>query len=309
MANTNLLIELSHQMADAVESAARSVVQVRSRRWRPAAGVVFAREHVLVSDHAIEHEEDITVRVAPAAGAGADSKSAALAATLAGRDSSTDLAVLKVPGLDAPAVAPSAAPARVGQLAVAVGRSWSGGVVSALAMVSSIGGPWRSGRGPAVEEVLRTDLTPYPGFTGGALLAPDGAIVGVTTGILLRGLSLAIPAAAAWSIADTLARHGRMRRAFLGVGGQPVHLPESQRAGGHGRGILVVTVSDDSPARRDGLLVGDVLLTFNGHAVEDPETLLGLLTGDLIGRPVAIEILRAGGVRSINVTLAERVPR
>jgi S1-C subfamily serine protease len=298
MANMNLLTELSNQMADAVDRAAESVVQVRSRRWRPAAGLVFADEHVLVSDHAVEHEEDLAVRV--------DGR--AVPATLAGRDPATDLAVLKVAGLGLRPVTTSGAPARVGQLAVAVGRSWSGGVVAALGVISSIGGPWRTGRGPAVEQVIRTDITPYPGFTGGALLAPDGSVVGITSGILLRGLSLVIPAAIAWPVADMLARHGRIRRAFLGLGGQPIRLPESQRAGGHGRGILIVSVSDDSPARRNGLLVGDVLLAFNGHGVEDPETLLSLLTGDLIDRPVPVEILRAGAVQTVTITLAERTP-
>ena len=295
MAN-NLLTDLSNHMADAVDRAAASIVQVRSRRWRPASGLVFAKELVLVSDHAVEHEDDLTVRV--------DGR--AVPATLAGRDPSTDLAVLAAAGLDTPPVTTSAAPARVGQIAIAVGRSWSGGVVAALGLVSSMGGPWRTGRGPAVEQVIRTDVTPYPGFTGGALLASDGSVVGISTGILLRGLSLVIPASIAWPVATMLSRHGRIRRAFLGVGGQPVRLPESQRAGGHDRGILLASVSDDSPARRSGLMVGDVLLSFNGHVVEDPETLLSLLTGDLIDRSVPVEIVRAGAVQTVSVTLAER---
>lgn len=296
MANTTLLAELSNQMADVVNVVARSVVQVRSRRWRPAAGVVCSAERILVSDHAIELEEDLTVRV----------NGRTASATLAGRDPSTDLAVLHVAGLDAPPVAPSTATARVGQMAVAVGRSWSGGVVAALGMISSVGGPWRTGRGPAVEQVFRTDITPYPGFTGGAVVAPDGSVIGIGAGILLRGLNLVIPAPVAWSVADMLTRHGRMRRAFLGVGGQPVRLPESQRVGDRDRGILVVSVSDNSPAHRDGLMVGDVLVSFNGHAVEDPETLLSLLTGELIGRAAPVEILRGGSARTIAVTLTER---
>lgn len=296
MAHTNLFAQLSNEVADAVDRVAGSVVQVRSRRWRPAAGLVFSADRVLVSDHAIEHEEDLAVRV--------DGRSAS--ATLAGRDPSTDLAVLEVPGLDARPITPSDAPARVGQMAVAVGRSWSGGVVAGLGVISSIGGPWRTGRGPAVEQVLRTDITPYPGFTGGALIAPDGSLIGIGMGILLRSLNLVIPGHIAWRVAEMLARHGRVRRAFLGVGGQPVQLPESQRTGGHDRGILVVSTSDASPAYRDGLMVGDVLVSFNGQTVEDPETLLSLLTGDLIDRAVPVEVLRGGSLRTLDVTLTER---
>ena len=296
MAHTNSLAELSNEVADAVDRIAPSVVQVRSRRWRPAAGLVFSADRVLVSDHAIEHEEDLAVRV----------NGRTAAATLGGRDPSTDLAVLDVAGLDAPPIAPSGAPARVGHLAVAVGRSWSGGVIAGLGVISSIGGPWRTGRGPAVEQVIRTDITPYPGFTGGALLAPDGSLSGIALGILLRGLNVVIPARIAWGVADMLARHGRIRRAFLGVGGQPVRLPESQRVGGHDRGVLVVSVSDGSPAQRDGLMVGDVLLSFNGHRVEEPEMLLSLLTGDLIERATPVDILRGGSTQTIKVTLSER---
>lgn len=283
-------------MASAVERVAPAVLQVRSRRWRPAAGLVFADEHLVVSDHAIEHEEDLTVRL----------EHDVLPAALVGRDPSTDLAVLRVAGLHARPATISHSPARVGQLAVAVGRSWSGGVVAGLGIISSIGGPWRASRGPAVEQVIRTDVSPYAGFTGGALVAPDGALIGIATGILLRGLSLVIPASTAWQVAVMLAQHGRIRRAFLGVGGQPVRLPESQKVGGHDRGILVVSVSDGSPAHRAGLFVGDVVLSFDGHAVEDPETLLSLLTGELIDRAVPVEVLRAGSVQTINVTLAER---
>ncbi len=296
MATTNVLTDLSNQMADTVERAGASVIQVRSRRWRPAAGVVFAAGRVLVSDHAIEHEDDIGVRV--------DGRSTS--AKLMGRDPSTDLAVLEVPDLGAPPIATSDAPARVGQMALAIGRSWSGGLIAGIGVISSIGGPWRTGRGPAVEQVIRTDVTPYPGFTGGALVGANGSLIGISSGILLRGLSLVIPAATALAVGGVLAEHGRMRRAFLGVGGQPVRLPESQRPGGHDRGILLVSVSEGSPAQRGGLLVGDVLLSFNGRNVEDPETLLSLLTGDLVDRPAHLQILRGGSVQAIDVALTER---
>ncbi len=297
MLNTGLLTELSNQVADAVEAAAKFVLQVRSRRWRPAAGVVFARGQVLVSDHALEQEEDLGVRA---------HDGRVLGATLVGRDPSSDLAVLSVPDLSAEPAVPSTSPARVGQLAIAVGRSWSNGVIAGAGVISSIGGPWRTGRGPGVEQVIRTDITPYAGFTGGAVLAPDGSLLAVGSGILLRGLSLAIPATLAWPLAQRLAQHGGIRRAFLGVAGQPVRLSETQHPGVRNRGILVVSVTDDSPASRAGLIVGDVLLSVNGRPVEDPETLLSLLSGDLVDRTVPVEILRGGSARTIDVTLAAR---
>jgi S1-C subfamily serine protease len=297
MSPTGVLTELSNQMADAVDSAARYVLQVRSRRWRPAAGVVFAEHHVLVADHAVEQDEDVTVRT---------HDGRVLAAAVAGRDPSSDLAVLEVADLTVQPAVPSPASARVGQVAIAVGRSWSGAVIAGFGVVSSVGGPWRTGRGPGVEQVIRTDIAPYAGFTGGALLAPDGSLLGVASGILLRGLSLAIPAAIAWPLADGLAQHGGVRRAFLGVAGQPVRLSETQHRGVRTRGILVVNVSDGGPAHRAGLMVGDVLLSLNGQPVEDPDALLSLLTADLVDRPVPVEILRAGTPQTVEVTPQSR---
>ncbi|MGE5361739.1 MAG: S1C family serine protease [Bacteroidales bacterium] len=295
MAEPKPLIDLSTQMADAAERASAFVVQIRSG-WRPTAGTVCLDEHVLVADHALRHEEDLAVR-AP------DGR--VLPATLAGRDPSSALALLRVPGLGVAPATLGASP-RVGQLVLAIGRAFSGSVVAGLGVVSSIGGPWRSGRGPAVDEVIRTDATPYPGFAGGALVAADGACVGIATGILLRGLGLVIPTATAWPVAEMLARHGRVRRAFLGISGQPVRLPDSGQPGKHRRGILVVGVGDDSPARTAGLMIGDVLVAFNGHVVDEPEQLLALLTGDLIDHDVPVEILRAGASQAVSIKLTER---
>jgi S1-C subfamily serine protease len=296
VAKNESVMDLSDQMADAAARAAAFVLQVRGGGWRPAAGTVCLDEHVLVADHALRHEEDLGVRTP-------DGRM--LPATLAGRDPSSALALLKVPGLAVPP-APRAAAPRVGQLALAIGRAFSGTVVAGLGVISSIAGPWRSGRGPAIDEVIRTDATPYPGFAGGALVATDGACLGIATGILLRGLGLVIPAATAWPVAEMLARHGRVRRAFLGISGQPVHLPDSQHPGLPPRGILVVGIGNDSPARAGGLMIGDVLLRFNGQPVEEPEELLALLTGDLIDRAVPVEVLRAGALTTVSITLTDR---
>ncbi len=296
MARSDALLELSNQMAGLVDAASRSVVQVRNRRWRAGAGTVCLDQHVLTAESALEHEEEIGVRTAAGE---------VMAAAFAGRDPATGLALLKVPGLAAPPIAPSATAARIGQLALAIGRGWSGGTVTALGVVSSVGGPWRGGRGPTVEQVIRTDATPYPGFSGGALVGADGSCLGIATGVLLRGLGLVIPASIAWPVAETLAREGRIRRPFLGLSGQRVRLPRTEH-GTADSGILVVGVAENSPAHRSGLMIGDVVLGFNGQPVEDPEALLSLLSGDFVDRTVGLEILRAGTRQTINATLTER---
>jgi S1-C subfamily serine protease len=229
-----------------------------------------------------------------------------LPATLVGRDPSSDLAVLKVPGLS---VAPAAAgePARVGQLVLAVGRPSSSGPMASIGIVSSIGGPLRTRRGGLLEKFIRTDATPYPGFSGGPLIDATGAVVGITTTGLAGGVALAIPAEQAWRIADTLGKHGSIKRGFLGISSQPVHLPEGQRAGRPQEyGLLIVRVESGSPAEKGGLLLGDVLVGLDGQQVDDTDTLQALLTGERVGKPVAVDVIRGGGLQTLNVTVGER---
>ena len=116
-----------------------------------------------------------------------------------------------------------------------------------------------------------------------------------------------IPAAIAWKTAATVLEHGGLKRGYLGLAGQPVALPENQRGGdGREEALLVVGVTAGSPAAAAGLLVGDVLLEFDGHPIESPEDLLDLLVGDRVGRHVALRALRGGAVVELAVTVGER---
>src|SRR5689334_428595 len=180
--NSNVLSALSSGMADAVERIGPALVLVNGRQRLPGSGVVYAEDSVITADHVIEREEDLSVETQ-------DGRK--LAAQFVGRDPSSDLAVLKVPGLG---VAPAAAgePARVGQLVLAVGRPSSSGPMASIGIVSSIGGPLRTRRGGLLEKFIRTDATPYPGFSGGPLIDATGAVVGITTTGLAGGVALAI---------------------------------------------------------------------------------------------------------------------
>jgi S1-C subfamily serine protease len=291
---------LSDQLADAVERAGRAVVQVNGRPRRPASGVVYAPSHVLAAEHAIEREDDLTVETAGGA---------PLSAQLVGRDTASDLAVLRVPGLDVAPARVAAASARVGQFALAVGRPGDRELMASIGIVSAIGGPVRT-RGGLLEQFIRTDATPYPGFSGGALIDGRGAVLGILTTGLAGGAALAIPAALAWRLAEPLGRQGFVPRGWLGIGSQPVRIPHGQRAGrDHETGLLIVEVAPDSPALRGGLLLGDILVTVDGHAVVDGEALQGFLGGDRVGRTVAIEVLRGGASVTLEVTVGQRPGR
>ncbi|MGH9363154.1 MAG: S1C family serine protease, partial [Thermoanaerobaculia bacterium] len=194
--------------------------------------------------------------------------------------------------------------------ALAVARSWSNALTASAGIVSVIGGPLPTGRGRAIEEVIRTTAPMHDGFAGGAFIDVSGEVVGIATATTIRGLGVLIPSAIAWQTAATLLEHGRLRRGYLGIASQSVRLAERQRgAEGPEQALLVVGVTPGSPAEAAGVLVGDVLLELDGHPVEAPEDLLELLSGDRIGRGVPLRVLRGSDARELAVTAGERPAR
>jgi S1-C subfamily serine protease len=147
----------------------------------------------------------------------------------------------------------------------------------------------------------------HDGFAGGAFLDTAGGLIGIATAASIRGLGVVIPAAIAWKTAATVLEHGSLKRGFLGLAGQPVSLPESQKsADGREQALLIVGVTAGSPAAAAGILVGDLLLEFDGHPVEAPEELLDLLLGDRVGRTVVLKVLRGGKSAELTITVGER---
>jgi S1-C subfamily serine protease len=300
VADSDTLSTLSEQLADAVERVGRAVIQVNGRPRRPSSGIVYAPTLVLAADHAIEREDELTVETA---------SGPALPAQLVGRDLASDLAVLRVPGLTSEAARAATTPARVGQFVLAVGRPGNRELMASIGIVSALGGPART-RGGLLEQYIRTDATPYPGFSGGALSDARGTVLGLLTTGLAGGAALAVPAALAWRLADPLARQGFVPRGWLGIGTQPVRIPPGQRAGrAYETGLLIVELADESPALRGGLLLGDILVSLDGQTVDDGEALQARLGGDRVGRPVAIQVLRGGALLTLDVTIGQRPGR
>ena len=299
MEHTDTLVALSDGMADAVENIAASVVKVNGRRRRSGSGVVIAQNKVLTASHVLEREEDLSVETA-------DGRT--LTARFAGRDHSTDLAVLDVEDLDVEPATPAEGEARVGQISLAVGSHSRGeGPRATLGVVSAAGGPVRTRRGPRLERYIQTDATPYPGFSGGPLIDVRGNVLGILVSGWGRGAAFAIPADLAWRTAGMLSERGSVKRGYLGILSQPVRLPDGQRLGLTQRGgLLVVGVEDGSPAGRGGLIVGDILATLDGQPVEDTDDLLVLLAGDRVGRPVPVTLVRGGELAEVEITVGER---
>jgi S1-C subfamily serine protease len=295
-----MLTELSNQMADAIAAAAPAVVQVQGRR-RPASGLVYGDGVVVTTMRAIGREDGLVVR---------SHDGQACDAELAGWDPSTTIAVLRVAGLAAPGIAPSPNTPRVGQLALALARSWSNAVTASAGIVSVIGGPLRTGRRHAIEQVLRTSAPMHDGFSGGAFLDAAGGLVGMTTATAIRGLGVVIPAPLAWRAAAHVLEHGRTSRGYLGIVSQEVALPEHQREGlDRENGLLVLAVAPGSPAAAAGVLVGDVLTALDERAVASPDDVLDALTGTPAGRAAVLKLLRGGKVMNVAVTVGERPAR
>lgn len=295
---THLLRELSNQMADAVEQVSSALVLVNGRQRQPASGVVYAQDLVLTADHVLEREEDLTIQTH-------DKRT--LSAQFVGRDLATDLALLRVADLGLTAAVAADEQARVGQLVMAVGRAANEGPMASSGVVSTIGGPLRTGRGTILERYIRTDATPYPGFSGGPLIDMQGHVVGILTTGLVNGVALAIPMNIARNIADTLAKQGYIKRGYLGISSQYIQLPAAQRAGrSQEHGLLIIKVDESSPAQQGGLMVGDILVAVDGHVINDSEDLQILLTGDRVGKAVPVEVIRGNTLQTLQVTVGQR---
>ena len=296
-----LLAAISDEIASAVERAGRSVVTVHARRRIPATGVAWQNGVVVTADHVLERDEDIRVSLA----GGQE-----VAATLAGRDPGSDLAVLRVAeaGLD-PAERGEPDSVKVGHFVLALGQTASERPMASFGVVSAIGGSWRTARGGVLDGYVRADLVLYPGFSGGPLVDTSGRVVGLNSSHLAQGQALAIPTAAVDVIVQTLLTQGSVKRGYLGVTSRPVRLPSSlkQKLGlSQETGLLVMGVENDSPADRGGLLMGDVIVSVGGQEVADSQDLQSALGPATVGKAIEITVVRGGERRGVGVTPAAR---
>jgi S1-C subfamily serine protease len=291
-----MINDLSNQIADLVARFAPSVVQVEGH-GRPATGLVYGDDVVITTARAVGRDEHPRVR---------RHDDEVLNAEIAGWDPATRVVVLKAAGLKLPSLTAGELP-RVGEVAVAVARSWSNAITATAGLVSVIGGPLPTGRRRSIEQVIRTSAPMHEGFAGGALLGGDGRLLGLTTAASIRGLGVVIPAGIAWSTAAELLRRGTLKRGYLGIAAQPARVSDKQKgAAGVDRALLVVDVKADTPADAAGLFVGDLLLSLDGQSLSSPEELLDLLVGERVGKSVAARVLRGGVVTDLAVTAAER---
>ena len=300
--SADVLLHLSTSSAAAVDRAARSVVAVHARDRLGASGVLWRDGVVVAASDAVERDEDLAVTLPDGQ---------RLTAALAGRDPTTDIAVLRVESTQGVTVTETGDPAalRPGHFVLAVGRRSDEGaaVVASLGIVATSAGPWRSMRGGAIDRLIRLDLRLDPTAEGGALVDAAGKTMGIVVPGPRRRV-LAIPATTIDRVADQLLAKGRIPRGYVGLGMRRVRLDakSAQSLSPPRRmGVIVLSVDPDGPAARAGLMLGDVLTTWGGSPVADVRDIMERLGPESVGTAVELGVIRAGTPTRASVAIVE----
>ena len=297
-----VLAALSNELATAVDRASASVVAVYGRQRMPATGIVWNESGLIVSaSHVVERDEDIHIDTP-------DDRH--LSTNVVGRDPNTDLVLLSVEATGlTPAVRSTHTPG-VGQLVLAVGRPGKAGIMASLGVISLIGGKnGQDHRRQQFGRFLKTDAAMLPGFSGGPLVNAWGEMLGLNSSTLGRGSGFTLPNETIERIVVSLQQHGKVRRGFLGVSAQTVTFngPLAQDLSlDSDRALVIVGLEAGGPAEQQGLLIGDIIVRVAGTAVGSVDQLMEQLNGDVVGQPVAIEIVRGGALTTQTLVVGER---
>jgi S1-C subfamily serine protease len=302
--NTNPLTDASEVLAQAVDQVAACAVAVLANRHGPASGVLWRPNIVVTAAHPIRREDGISVILPD--GVRSD-------AVLAGVDTSTDLAVLKLESAGGQA-AELGAPAsvRAGHFVFAVARDASGQPAASFGIVAASRGEWRTWRGGHIDQMIRLDGGLHPGFSGGPVANTQAQIIGVGTSALARGFGIVIPSSTVSRVTDALLESGRIARGYLGIGTRPIALPGSlrEKLGLQERGgLIVLSLAPQGPAEQGGMLVGDILLDIQGRPLRDVGDLQAALASESIGEQIHVGVVRGGARVESSITLGERPQR
>jgi S1-C subfamily serine protease len=295
------LIDLSNALARETDRAAGSIVAVHTESRGSSSGVVWRHGVIVTAEHALRRDEEIHVTLP-------DGR--VVTAALAGRDASTDLAVLKCGEATTPVAEFSdAATIKPGSLALVVGRTRISGPVAALGAVSLVASERRTWMGTPFSPYTRLDIGLQPTAVGGAVIDAYGRVVGIATPRFARFGAIAVPASTVNRVVDALLQKGHIPQGFLGVGLHPVRLPEALRQSlgrSEKTAAIVVEVEPDSPAHKAGILIGDLLISFGANPIARVEDVHAQLSADAIGKSVAVKLVRGGVAKEVTVAVGER---
>ena len=313
---------ISNEFASVVEKASSPVVAVHGRRRIPSSGVHWKPGIIVAAEHSLERDEEVTITLAGGT---------SIAAEVAGRDPSTDVAILKVgthPATNDPGNAKSGAQAegkaevgklslpefadpsrlKVGHWVLAAARTSEGSPRASFALLGVVGPAWRSWRGGVLDLTLRLDRRLHPNFSGAPVVTSDGGVLGIATSGLSRYGAVVIPATTVDRVAAELEKKGHIGRGFLGIGLAPVRIPRRLRESlqiTQETGMLVMAVEAESPADKAGVVLGDLLVALDGNPVRDTDDVQGSLAAERIGKPVEASMIRGGAATDIVITVGE----
>jgi S1-C subfamily serine protease len=304
----------SRAVIDVVDRVGAAVVRLdvstgnEKRRGGTGSGVVVAPDGlVLTNSHVVEGGTQVSVTTV-------DGRS--LTARLVGNDPDTDLALVRI---DAPVVLPTATLGdskmlKRGQLVIAIGNPLGFESTVTTGVVSALGRSLRARSGRLIDDVIQTDAALNPGNSGGPLVSSRGEVIGVNTAVIMgaQGICFAVASNTASFVLGELVRHGRVRRAFVGVAAQQIALSRRRRydAGlAQESAVMVASVEPNSPADRAGLKAGDIIVSLDGVAVTGADDFIRILAGDKIRRTVEIDMIRAGIRKTRPVVPEERIKR
>jgi S1-C subfamily serine protease len=236
-----------------------------------------------------------------------------LRARLVGDDPDTDLALLRVDEAVPLAAAPLGDSKRLkrGQLVIAIGNPLGFESTVTTGVVSALGRSLRSSNGRLIDDVIQTDAALNPGNSGGPLVSSRGEVVGINTAVIMgaQGICFAVAANTASFVLGELIRHGRVRRAFIGIAAQQTAIPQRRRRAfglAQDSAVMVSSVEPDSPAGRAGLKSGDIIVALDGATIAGADDLVRALTGDKIARSIALDVLRGTERLTVAMTPQER---
>jgi S1-C subfamily serine protease len=287
------LSQFSEAMRALVDKTAQRVVAINPGTRNAASGILWRAGLIVTAEEALGDDERFELTMPDGM---------AVAATLAGRDPSTDIALLRVEGeAGAPLeLLKSASAVKAGDLAIAVGRG-TNGEIAASGIVQECGESWRSWAGGLIDRRILLDLALGRRSHGGAVVDAAGDLIGLAA-FAPRHRALVIPAATVDRIAEQLTAKGSIARGYLGVGLHPVRRKQ-------GEGAIVVSLDEDGPAKRAGIFVGDTLTAWNGEPIHGVRDVFRRLGPDTVGSTITLDVTRANQQTRVEVVVSERPHR
>lgn len=283
------LVEFSKALSDLVTSSAPSIVRVEARRRLPASGIVWSTDGLIVSaNHVVESDEDISIGL---------HDGSRVSASVVGRDPATDLIVLRTEsGEFATPVWSDQEELSAGSLAIAMGRPFHAVEVS-VGTLSAVGGAWRTHGGGRIDRYMRSEVTMFPGFSGGPLVLASGHFAGLNTSGLAHHSDTTLPAETVKRTVETIVTHGRIPRGYLGIGVQPVRISTAQAdRADTDVGLMVMSVEEGSPAAGAGIRQGDILFALGDQVINSVADLRMALSAVDSSGQVTVRLVRGEDV-------------